>query len=77
MGHYDDCYERDENDRRKEHERRVKDKYETMLSDDGLTRDKLKDAIIYLLESQRQYGGLPIEADIHIRRLRNSQGFER
>ncbi len=77
MGHYDDCYERDEEERRKEHERRVKDKYETMLSEDDLTRDKLKDALIYLLESQRKYGSLPEEADIHLRRLRNSQGFER
>jgi hypothetical protein len=77
MGHYDDCYESDEEDRRKEHERRVKSTYDTMLFEDDLTRDKLKDAILYLLESQRKHGSLPVEADIHIRRLRNSQGFER
>jgi hypothetical protein len=77
MGHYDDCYERDEEDARKEHERRVKTTYDTMLFEDDLTRDKLKDAVLYLLESQRKHGSLPVEADIHIRRLRNSQGFER
>lgn len=77
MGHYDSCYEADEEDARKEHERRVKATYETMLFEDDLTKDKLQDAVLYLLERQRKHGDLPVEADIHIRRLRNSQGFER
>lgn len=77
MGHYDSCYEADEEDRRKERERELKSKYERMLSEGDLTQEKLKDAVLYLLESQRQYGGLPQEADIHKRRLTNSQGFER
>jgi hypothetical protein len=47
-----------------------------MLSKGDLKEDEVKDSILYLLESKRQYGRLPREATIHIRRLKNKPGFE-
>ena len=76
MGHYDACYESDAEEARQEHERRVKAKYEKMLSEKDLTHDKLKDAVLYLLECKWKHGSIPEKADIHIRRLKNEEGFE-
>jgi len=75
MGHYDDCYERDEEEARQRHEVSVKNQYEKMLAADDLSSDKIRDAVLYLLKCQWKHGSIPVEADIHIRRLEGREGF--
>jgi hypothetical protein len=77
LGHYDDCYAADEERARLNRERQVASEYEKLLGQEALTEDKLKDALIYILKCQYDRGSLPTLADIHLRRLRGDQGFER
>lgn len=76
MGHYDSCYEADEEEARQRHERSVERTYEEMLASGKLSGDKVRDAVIYLLKQTYNMGYKP-EADMHLRRLRNDPGFTR